>query len=427
MSKPYYSILTNIGENLVAKATALGTKLELTTMAVGDGNGKLPAPDPAQTKLINEKRRAAVNSLEIDKNNPNIIIVEHIIPETEGGWWVREIGLFDSEGNLIAVGNCPETYKPQMIEGSGRTQIIRMMIVVKSTECIELKADPSVVLATRDYVDNEVLQIEAQQKDAENRQLKQNRILLNNNHILNNSQLELIAHRGFARQFPQNSLFGFSCAIEAGATSLECDVQASTDGVLYVFHDLDVSALTTGTGAFNKKSSAEIDQLRYKNVQGTPYADIRIPRFQDVLFLCKERGVKIYAEFSDHMTDANILEYIRLVTYYDAESNVSTQCFNNNKLLFVRQHNKNLELGFLRPTAVDYESLIPILQANAPAMFLMEMNSFLSDSTIAKKCRNANVGLAVWTVQNGTDLARVMRAGCNRVVSDVSLITKRRG
>ncbi|HGN1704801.1 TPA: phage tail protein [Providencia rettgeri] len=154
MSKPYYSILTTIGENLVAKATALGTKLDLTTMAVGDGNGKLPAPDPAQTKLINEKRRAAVNSLEIDKNNPNIIIVEHIIPETEGGWWVREIGLFDSEGNLIAVGNCPETYKPKMIEGSGRTQIIRMMIVVKSTECIELKADPSVVLATREYVDN---------------------------------------------------------------------------------------------------------------------------------------------------------------------------------------------------------------------------------------------------------------------------------
>ncbi|HCQ8180095.1 glycerophosphodiester phosphodiesterase family protein [Morganella morganii] len=255
----------------------------------------------------------------------------------------------------------------------------------------------------------------------------QQRTLTTNNNILNNSQLELIAHRGFARQFPQNSLFGFSCAIEAGATSLECDVQASTDGVLYVFHDLDVSALTNGTGLFREKSSTEIDQLRYKNVQGTPYADIRIPRFQDVLFLCKERGVKIYAEFSDHMTDANILEYIRLVTYYDAESNVSTQCFNNNKLLFVRQHNKNLELGFLRPTAADYESLIPTLQANAPAMFLMEMNSFLSDSTIAKKCRNANVGLAVWTVQNGTDLARVMRAGCNRVVSDVSLITKRRG
>ncbi|SST00781.1 Glycerophosphoryl diester phosphodiesterase [Acinetobacter baumannii] len=274
---------------------------------------------------------------------------------------------------------------------------------------------------------SQVITLQNELANAQKTIATQQRTITTNNNVLNNSQLELIAHRGFARQFPQNSLFGFSCAIEAGATSLECDVQASTDGVLYVFHDLDVSALTNGTGLFREKNSAEIDQLRYKNVQGTPYADIRIPRFQDVLFLCKERGVKIYAEFSDHMTDANILEYIRLITYYDAESNVSTQCFNNDKLLFVRQHNKNLELGFLRPTAADYEAMLPILQANAPAMFLMEMNSFLSDSTIAKKCRSANVGLAVWTVQNGTDLARVMRAGCNRVVSDVSLITKRRG
>lgn len=248
-----------------------------------------------------------------------------------------------------------------------------------------------------------------------------------NNNILNNAQLELIAHRGFARQLPQNTILAFSMAAEAGATSLECDVQASTDGVLYVFHDLDVSALTNGTGLFREKSSAEIDQLRYKNLEGTIYKDMRIPKFKDVLDLVKERGLKIYAEFSDHMTDANILEYIRLITYYDAENNVSTQCFNNNKLLFVRQHNKNLELGFLRPTAADYESLIPTLQANAPAMFLMEMNSFLSDSTIAKKCRNANVGLAVWGVMNSTEAAQVMRQGCNRIVSDVSLITKKRG
>lgn len=253
------------------------------------------------------------------------------------------------------------------------------------------------------------------------------RVTITNNNILNNSQLELIAHRGFARQFPQNSLFGFGCAIDAGATSLECDIQASTDGVLYVFHDLEVSALTNGTGLFREKTSAEIEQLRYKNLAGTPFETLGIPTFKDVLDLVKERGVKIYAEFSDHMTDDNIHEYLRLITYYDAENNVSTQCFNNSKLLFVRQHNKNLELGFLRPTAKDYESLIPTLQANAPAMFLMEMKSFLSDSTIAKKCRNANVGLAVWGVMNSTEASQVMKQGCNRIVSDVSLITKKGG
>ncbi|MEX6286139.1 hypothetical protein, partial [Providencia hangzhouensis] len=94
-------------------------------------------------------------------------------------------------------------------------------------------------------------------------------------------------------------------------------------------------------------------------------------------------------------------------------------------LLFLRLNNKNLELGFLRPTAANYESLIPTLQANSPAMFLMEMKSFLSDSSIAKKCRNANVGLAVWGVMNSTEAAQVMKQGCNRIVSDVSLTTKK--
>lgn len=251
------------------------------------------------------------------------------------------------------------------------------------------------------------------------------RTTITNNNIINNAQLELIAHRGFSRQFPQNTLLAFSMAAEAGATSLECDVQASTDGVLYVFHDLDVSALTNGTGLFREKSSAEINQLRFKELAGTIYSDMNIPTFKDVLDLVKERGLRIYAEFSDHMTEDNILEYIRLIVYYDAENNVTTQCFNNEKLLFLRLNNKNLELGFLRPTAANYESLIPTLQANSPAMFLMEMKSFLSDSSIAKKCRNANVGLAVWGVMNSTEAAQVMKQGCNRIVSDVSLTTKK--
>lgn len=156
MSKPYFSILTQVGENLIANALALGTTVEITHMAVGDGGGALPTPNPTQTKLKNEVRRAAVNTLFTEENNPSVIIAEQIIPEKDGGWWVREVGLYDKQGNLIAVGNCPESYKPQTEEGSGRTQVIRMAIVVKSTDCIELKIDPSVVLATREYVDKEI-------------------------------------------------------------------------------------------------------------------------------------------------------------------------------------------------------------------------------------------------------------------------------
>ncbi|MCS0749157.1 phage tail protein, partial [Escherichia coli] len=97
--------------------------------------------------------------LSVDPNNQSQIIAEQIIPENEGGFWIREIGLYDDEGVLIAVANCPETYKPQLQEGSGRTQTIRMILVVSNTEAITLKIDPSVVLATRKYVDDEVLEL----------------------------------------------------------------------------------------------------------------------------------------------------------------------------------------------------------------------------------------------------------------------------
>ncbi|HGY7645587.1 TPA: phage tail protein [Escherichia coli] len=159
MTVKYYAILTNQGAARLANATMLGSKLNLTQMAVGDANGVLPTPDPAQTKLINQKRIAPLNLLSVDPNNQSQIIAEQIIPENEGGFWIREIGLYDDEGVLIAVANCPETYKPQLQEGSGRTQTIRMILVVSNTEAITLKIDPSVVLATRKYVDDKVLEL----------------------------------------------------------------------------------------------------------------------------------------------------------------------------------------------------------------------------------------------------------------------------
>ncbi|KZJ97570.1 phage tail-collar fiber domain-containing protein, partial [Escherichia coli] len=156
MTMKYYAILTNQGAARLANATMLGSKLNLTQMAVGDANGVLPTPNPAQTKLINQKRIAPLNLLSVDPNNQSQIIAEQIIPESEGGFWIREIGLYDDKGVLIAVANCPETYKPQLQEGSGRTQTIRMILVVTNTEAITLKIDPSVVLATRKYVDDKI-------------------------------------------------------------------------------------------------------------------------------------------------------------------------------------------------------------------------------------------------------------------------------
>ncbi|WP_247175760.1 tail fiber protein [Escherichia coli] len=156
MSTKFYTLLTDIGAAKLASAAALGVPLKITHMAVGDGGGVLPTPDAKQTALVNEKRRAALNMLYIDPQNSSQIIAEQVIPENEGGWWIREVGLFDESGALIAVGNCPESYKPQLAEGSGRTQTVRMVLITSSTDNITLKIDPAVVLATRKYVDDKI-------------------------------------------------------------------------------------------------------------------------------------------------------------------------------------------------------------------------------------------------------------------------------
>lgn len=159
MSAKFYTLLTDIGAAKLASAAALGVPLKITQMAVGDGGGVLPTPSAQQTALVAEKRRASLNMLYIDPQNSSQIIAEQVIPETEGGWWIREVGLFDETGAMIAVGNCPESYKPQLAEGSGRTQTVRMVLITSTTDNITLKIDPSVVLATRKYVDDKVLEL----------------------------------------------------------------------------------------------------------------------------------------------------------------------------------------------------------------------------------------------------------------------------
>ncbi|MCA7000824.1 phage tail protein [Dickeya solani] len=154
MSTKYTALLTQVGAARLANAIALGKQLEITQMGVGDAGGTLPTPDAAQTKLINEKRRAPINSLSIDPANANQVIAEQVIPDHEGGFWLREIGLYDADDNLVAVANCPETYKPQMQEGSSRVQTVRMILAVGQTDAVSLKIDPAVVLASRQYVDN---------------------------------------------------------------------------------------------------------------------------------------------------------------------------------------------------------------------------------------------------------------------------------
>lgn len=152
----FFAILTAIGKAKQANADALGVPWTFAQMGVGDANDTDPIPDEQQTHLINERRRAPLNQLSVDPTNPNIIVAEQVIPENVGGWWIREVGLYDADGDLVAVANCAPSFKPLLTQGSGRTQVVRMNLIVNNTANVELKIDPSVVLATRTYVDSKI-------------------------------------------------------------------------------------------------------------------------------------------------------------------------------------------------------------------------------------------------------------------------------
>jgi phage-related tail fiber protein len=155
----FFAILTNVGLAKQANADALGIPWKITEMGVGDANLTDPIPSPAQIRLINEWRRRPLNQLKVDPLDPAIIIAEQIIPADEGGRWIREIGLYDADGDLVAVANCAPSYKPLLSQGSGRTQVVRMNFIVNNSGSITLKIDPAVVLASRAYVDAAILEV----------------------------------------------------------------------------------------------------------------------------------------------------------------------------------------------------------------------------------------------------------------------------
>lgn len=160
MVQKYKAVLTTAGAAKIAAATAGGAKVNLKQMAVGDGGGTLPMPDPAQTKLIAEKHRAVLNKVIVDPKHKNYLVAELVIPPEIGGFWMRELGLYDDSGALIAVSNMAESYKPLLSEGSGRAQTLRMVVIVSDMDSVNLQIDASTVLATQEYVDDKLLEHE---------------------------------------------------------------------------------------------------------------------------------------------------------------------------------------------------------------------------------------------------------------------------
>ncbi len=157
MSTKFKTVITTAGAVKLAAATLPGgKKINITAMAVGDGGGILPVPDAGQTRLVNEVWRHALNKISQDNRHSNYIVAELVIPPEVGGFWMRELGLYDDEGTLIAVSNMAESYKPELAEGSGRAQTCRMVIIVSSVASVALSIDSTMVMATQDYVDDAI-------------------------------------------------------------------------------------------------------------------------------------------------------------------------------------------------------------------------------------------------------------------------------
>ena len=149
MAKQYYSVLTDYGTQMIASAIARKQPLQITQMAVGDGNGQATTPNSRNTGLVREVHRADISAISVDPRNDKQIIFELTIPENVGGFWIREMGIFDNQNRLVAYANCPDSFKPQLESGSGKVQVVRMILLVSSSDAITLKVDDSVIFVTR--------------------------------------------------------------------------------------------------------------------------------------------------------------------------------------------------------------------------------------------------------------------------------------
>lgn len=149
MSEQFYTLITNIGKSKIANANVLGTKVAFTTLKVGDGNGRYYEPTEAQENLVNEVWQGGINSIRVDENNSNWIVIDTVIPSSVGGFTIREAGIFDDTGELLAIAKYPETYKPVAENGATKDLTIEMILEVTNAASVTLKVDPAVTLATQ--------------------------------------------------------------------------------------------------------------------------------------------------------------------------------------------------------------------------------------------------------------------------------------
>lgn len=152
MAQSYFSLVTNTGKIKLAESAAGGDAVTITHFAIGDGGGAETNPTASAEALVNEVWRTPVESVETDPDNPSAVLVKAIIPVNEGGWWMREFGIFDVEGDMIAVAKPVSQYKPTALEGQLEDILYEFQIIIGENADVTLLVDPSVLLASRAWV-----------------------------------------------------------------------------------------------------------------------------------------------------------------------------------------------------------------------------------------------------------------------------------
>jgi len=233
--------------------------------------------------------------------------------------------------------------------------------------------------------------------------------------------VEIIAHRGFRGTYPQNTMLAFTSAFQAGADSLEFDVQITSDDELVVFHDETVDTLTNGTGKVVDLSLSQLRGLKFKSLDGTIYENERIPTFSEVLKFARENGIFVYPEIKHYKQESDISRMVEKVISYNMEEICLFQSFKMSDLEYLRDMNSTIEIGILGSSTTGYEASVDKMEQLGRGSLLWNHNSLKSNPQIVKYARSRGVDVATWTIDRQYEVDEMMRIGVKKVMCDIKL------
>ena len=274
MASQYFAILTDYGTRAIAHALSQGQPLQLTQFAVGDGNGKAVTPTANATALVHQTHIAPVSAVSLDPRNNKQVIVELTIPENIGGFYIREMGVFDAQNKLIAYANCPESFKPTESSGSGKVQVLRMILKVESSSAVTLSIDNSVIFVTRQQMTPKTITATTQNgfnESGHSHQIakasttQQGIVQLTNDTGLESESLALTAKAGkkLAKQTTQLQLNVSQNYIQnskkSSAVNSESEDNVATSKAAKTAYDKAVEAKTTADGKVGLNGNESIN------------------------------------------------------------------------------------------------------------------------------------------------------------------------